>query len=118
MTVNGVLRHFLVDIEATVCADIEEASFQGNHYEPADPPEVSVTDAEVEVCFADGQDIDGCFTISGNPGLDLFFQFWYPEDIENAAIDSSVEDDQADCKYEAQRELRDEYGPFGGDPQC
>ena len=59
MCINGIMRHFIVEVSAEVDADVTQASFRGNRYEPADPPGVSVTGAEVENAGSI------CFTISG-----------------------------------------------------
>jgi hypothetical protein len=116
--VNGVKRSYPVVVSADVDADVIPASFKGNRYEPADPPEIKVTGAEVEITFDDSNVVEGNIILRGDAGLDAFHQFWYVEDIFNEAVDSAEDDDDADYQYETQRELRDEYGPYGGDEQC
>ena len=118
MCINGIMRHFIVEVSAEVDADVTQASFRGNRYEPADPPGVSVTGAEVEMTF-DGDDmVEGSLKFSGERGLNMFHHFWYDTDVHNEAVDSAKDDDDADYQYETQRELRDDYGPYGGDEQC
>jgi len=107
MSLNGFLQHPTARIRAEVDAEITHISYRKEQYEPEDSPSVRVTGATVEMEFDNDQPVEGSLTFTGKYGFDLFHHYWWDSDIYDEAV-SLVEDDEADSKYEAQREMQEE----------
>ena len=107
MSLNGFMRHPLVKLRAEVDAEITHTSYRKSQYEPDDSPSVRVVGARVEVEFGGGEPVEGSLAFTGKYGFELFHHYWWDSDIYEEAV-SLVEDDEADSKYEAQREMQEE----------